>query len=143
MRRSAHPLTASLLALVLLPAQAPPSPASLILGTWHGTSLCVDPQTDRACHDEEVIYDVDSAAGPRGPVQMRADKVIAGVREFMGTLRLIYDSTTHTWSADLATARVHARWTFEPRGEVLAGTLSELPTNRLVRRVTARRTRTR
>ena len=132
-------LAAGVLLVAALPAPAHPQAATLILGTWHGTSICADPQTDRACHDEEVFYQIDSAAGPRGPVRFRADKVVAGVREDMGTLSLTSDSTGRIWSADLKTARSQARWTFEPQGEVMLGTLTELPSNRLIRRVQVRR----
>ncbi len=126
------------LALALLLPQTPQTPAARILGTWQGRSICADRQVDRACVDEEVIYDVDSASSPRGPVRMRADKVVSGVRQAMGVLRLGFDSTTQVWSAEL-TARLHARWSFAVRGDVLEGTLTELPSERLVRRATARR----
>jgi hypothetical protein len=126
------------LSLAGLIFQEPGTPAAMIVGTWRGTSTCVDPQADRACRDEVVVYDVDSAAGPRGPVRMSADKVVEGVRQPMGLLRLQYDSASHSWFADF-TARVHARWSFEPRGDVMVGTLRELPSARLVRRVTVRR----
>lgn len=141
MRRSVYGLVASAAFLAFVTAKVPQEPARQIVGTWHGTSICADPQTDRACRDEEVIYDVDSAASPRGPVRFRADKVVAGVRENMGTLHLTYDSTTQSWSADLTTARIQARWTFQPQGETMVGALRELPSNRLMRRVAVRRTR--
>jgi hypothetical protein len=122
-----------------LAAQSRPGPVAAILGTWHGTSTCVDRARDTACHDEEVIYQVDSAAGPTGPVRMVADKVVNGSRESMGELWLRYDTTTRAWSAELR-ARFHMRWSFEPNGDEMSGTLSELPSGRLIRRVAARRT---
>jgi hypothetical protein len=132
-------LALSTLPLALLTAQGPTAPAAQILGAWRGTSTCVDPQVDRACHDEEVIYVVDSAAGPRGPVSMRADKVVQGVRQPMGAFRLTYDSSTASWLAEFTTARFRARWTFEVRDSAMTGRLSELPSQRLVRRIAARR----
>src|ERR1044072_7087199 len=59
--------------------QAPGTPASAILGTWRGTSICVDRATDRSCRDETVVYEVDSAAGPSrggagGPAPRRGGK---------------------------------------------------------------------
>jgi hypothetical protein len=122
-----------------LSAQSRPGPVAGILGTWHGTSICVDRARDTACHDEEVIYQVDSAAGPAGPVRMVADKVVDGARESMGELRLRYDTTTRAWSAELR-ARSHMRWSFEPKGDAMSGTLIELPSGRLIRRVAVRRT---
>jgi hypothetical protein len=124
--------------LAILVFQTPDTPANRILGTWHGTSICVDRQVDRACNDEEVIYEVDSAAGPEGPVRLRADKVVNGIREFMGVLQLQYDSTTQSWSQEFTT-RVHGRWTFEPQGDAMVGALRELPSERLIRRINVRR----
>jgi hypothetical protein len=121
--------------------QTPDTPAAKVLGTWRGTSICADPHVDRSCRDEEVVYDIDSAVGPSGPVRMRADKVMSGVRQSMGALRLRYDSMTHTWSAEIMT-RFQSRWSFEPHGDVMAGALTELPSQRRVRRVTVRRAST-
>lgn len=121
-----------------LPAQSRSSPANGILGTWRGSSICVDPTRDTACHDEEVIYHVDSAASPTGPVRMQADKVVNGSRQRMGALQLRYDTTAHAWWVELST-RFHARWSFEPQGDRMVGTLDELPSGRVVRRVAVRR----
>ena len=110
------------------------SPADLILGAWHGTSLCVDKQVDRACNDEEVIYVIDSAAGPRGPVRWQADKIVNGARELMGIAHMTYDSTAKTWFWDIPSSR-HGRFTFALRGDSIVGDLRELPSQRLVRRV--------
>ena len=57
---------------------------SLVIGTWHGTSICVDPWTDTACHDEEVIYVVDAPSRAGGPVRLHMDKVVHGMLEDMG-----------------------------------------------------------
>jgi predicted GH43/DUF377 family glycosyl hydrolase len=114
------------------------TPAAAIVGTWHGTSLCVDKQVDRACRDEEVIYEIDSAAGPRGPVRWQADKIVNGVRGNMGVLRLMYDPPAQSWFFDMQT-RFHARWTVAVHGDSLIGDLQELPAHRLVRRIAAGR----
>jgi hypothetical protein len=126
-------------ALALLAAQGPPTPAALISGTWHGTSSCLDRIVDRACRDEEVVYKVDSAAGPRGPVSIRADKVVNGVPQPMGVFRLNYDSTSASWFVEFSTSRFRGRWTYEVHDSVMVGRLSELPSQRLVRRVAVRR----
>lgn len=121
-----------------LSAQAAPSPASAILGSWRGSSTCVDPTRDTACRNEEVTYQVDSAAGPSGPVRMSADKIVNGSRQPMGDFRLSYDAAQRLWSADLQT-RMPIRWSFAPNGCQMSGTLTELPSGRVIRRVTARR----
>jgi len=113
------------------------TPAAAILGAWHGTSLCADTQVDRACHDEEVIYVIDSAAGPHGPVRWQADKIVNGVRELMGISTFTYDSAAKTWFWDRFTFAVGAG------GDSLIGDLRELPSHRLVRRVAVGRCTTR
>jgi beta-1,2-mannosidase len=116
----------------------PQAPADRILGTWHGTSICVDKQVDSACHDEAVVYVIDSAAGPRGPVRWQADKIVNQVREPMGVSRLTYDSSGDNWFVDI-NARFRGRWTLMVRGDSIVGDLSELPAHRLVRRIAVQR----
>ena len=125
----------ALIPLTLLILQGPGTPASLIRGTWRGTSTCVEPAVDRACQDEQVIYQVDSATGPQGPVTLRADKLVNGVPQTMGTFRLSYDSSTRVWFVDFS-ARLRGRWTFEVQPRLMTGRLTELPSGRVVRRVT-------
>lgn len=110
------------------------APADLILGAWHGTSLCVDKQVDQACHDEEALYVIDSAAGPRGPVRWQADKILNGVRVSMGISRLTYDSAAGNWSWEFQ-ARLRGRFTLAVRGDSLVGDLREVASQRLVRRI--------
>jgi len=121
-----------------LSAQAAPGPADTILGTWRGSSTCADPTRDTACRDEEVIYEVDSAASPNGPVRMLADKVVNGSRQPMGGFHLTYDAVQRVWSVELRT-RIRARWSFAPAGDKMSGTLTEVPSGRLIRRVAVRR----
>jgi len=121
-----------------LEAQSTAGPAASILGTWEGTSLCADRAHDPACRDEHVIYQIDSAAGPNGPVRMVADKIVNGARVNMGIDRLQYDTLAHVWFMDIQT-RFHARWSFAPKGAEMSGTLVELPAGRVVRHVTVRR----
>ena len=125
-----------LLAFVCLMLQA--ARPGDILGTWRGTSICADPAHDTACKNEDVIYQVDSLMIPAGPVRMSADKIVNGIRQPMGVFWLRYDSTTHVWSAEFR-ARFNARWSFEPKGDRMTGTLVELPSGRVVRRVTTSR----
>jgi len=129
---------AGLLCLLLLQGNSPP--ADLIVGSWHGTSLCADKQVDRACHDEEVIYVIDSAAGPRGPVRMQADKIVNGAREPMGAFRLTYDSTGKRWFVDI-TMRTSMHWSFAVQGDSLLGEAREMPARRLFRRIAVGRCR--
>ena len=119
---------------LLLLLQGGRAPADAIVGAWHGTSLCADKQVDIACKDEEALYVIDSAAGPRGPVRWQAYKIVNGAPELMGVSRFTYDSTAGTWFWDL-NARVRGRFTFSVRGDSLIGDLREGPSRRLVRRI--------
>jgi len=125
------------LPIVLLAAGGAQEPVPDVLGMWRGTSTCVDRAHYPACQDENVIYRVDSAAGPRGPVTMHADKLVNGVREPMGAFRLTYDSAANAWATEFTTPRFHGRWVFEVHLQLLLGRLTELPSGRLSRRVAA------
>jgi hypothetical protein len=109
-----------------------------LLGTWHGTSACVDRARLPACNNEEVVYE----ARPRGPgsdsVALRADKVVNGKRESMGELAFVR-ATPATWVAELHTSRVRGRWVLEVHGDSLTGRLIDLGSNELVRLVALHR----
>ena len=125
------------LPVVLLAALGAQEPAASVLGMWRGVSTCVDRSHYPACQDEDVIYQVDSAAGPRGPVTMHADKLVNGVRQPMGAFRLTYDSAANAWATEFTTPRFHGRWVFEVHLQLMLGRLTELPSGRLARRVAA------
>jgi len=108
-----------------------------ILGTWQGTSICVDKVAFPACHDEEVIYVVRPATQPDSVI-MGADKVVHGAREFMGEL-VFGRGTDGAWHSVLQSPRVQARWTLRVEGTRMSGTLVELPSGRQIRAVSVRR----
>ena len=58
------------------------TPAQLI-GTWRGTSICIDLTAAPACHDETVVYEFTPGSRP-GAVHWAADKVVAGQRQPIG-----------------------------------------------------------
>lgn len=132
-------LRPALLAGCLLLATAAPAAAQTIAGIWRGTSACVDHVRDPACRDEVVVYTITPADSPAGSVILRADKIIAGTPEFMYSLPFTGDSTTRTWWAEFAGPRFSGRWEYTFRDSTAQGTLVELPTSRLVRRITLRR----
>ncbi len=116
----------------------PPSAENSFLGTWHGTSVCVDRTTDTACKDEEVVYVVKAIPSVRDTVEMEAFKIINGERVSMGTLNPAYSQASRQWTFELG-ARVRAVWAFQVKDSTLTGTLSELPSKRLIRRAYASR----
>jgi hypothetical protein len=57
-------------------------------------------------------------------------------------VNLSVGSGTHARQTAEIMTRFQSRWCFEPHGDVMAGALTELPSQRRVRRVTVRRAST-
>lgn len=128
-----------LASLPVLIAWASAAPQAVdIVGSWRGTSLCVDKTHFPACHDEQVIYDVRGKGSVRDTVTVRADKVVNGVREFMAEFdfHLVADGS---WVADYQTARVHFQIALRVRGAHMTGSLTDEPTGRRVRAISLER----
>jgi hypothetical protein len=114
-----------------------PTPAS-ILGTWHGTSICVDKAAFPACHDEEIVYEVRPAPQSPDSVTLRADKVVGGVSEFMSEL-VFGQGPGGEWSSVFQSQRYRSRWTVRVEGSRMTGALIDLPSGRQVRAVSLQR----
>src|SRR6476620_2623864 len=80
-------------------------PVEEIVGTWRGTSACVDRQAAPACTDEEVIYEIVVGAGRSEAVTVTADKVVDGKRVSMGSLDFTLEPTSRSWTSELETPR--------------------------------------
>src|SRR5512144_2989995 len=90
--------------------EAPGGPADDIVGTWRGSSVCVDRQAAPACTDEQVIYEIRASPGQPNTVTVRADKVVDGKRVSMGVLDFTLDAKTGGWTTEFETPRMHALW---------------------------------
>ncbi len=113
--------------------------AQSILGRWHGTSTCVVAEWNRACNNEQVIYDFVPAPPDANHVILHAAKLVGDQPESMGDLAFNYSPTPGTWDSDFANERVRIRWTFLVRGDTLVGELTILPTLQIARHVVASR----
>jgi hypothetical protein len=122
-------------------ASAQDANAKAILGTWRGTSICVNLEASPGCKNEEVIYEFRELTPPiAGKLNLNADKIVDGKAVPMGELELVWVSAEGAWSCEIQTPRVHSLWTFKQlRGDELAGTLVQLPDRTLVRKAAARR----
>ena len=101
-----------------------------VLGRWEGESRCVGKPS--ACHDEHVLYQVDST----GPGKFRVDgsRVAGADTVDMGPL-----SCAGAGAPNAIVCQVPAgTWRFAVVGDHLEGTLT-LPDRTLGRRVVARR----
>jgi len=106
--------------------------AAALVGSWHGTSKCVDLEHFPNCHDEEVIFDAVNRGGSGDTVTVRADKIVQGHREFMGELDYVRGKDG-LWVAEFRNERVQIRLTLRVAGNQLIGQLIDVPSGRLVR----------
>jgi hypothetical protein len=109
-----------------------------ITGSWRGTSLCVDKEHFPACKNEQVIYDARAKGTSRDTVTIRADKVVNGVREFMGEFDY-HRAADSSWVADYQNPRVHIQIVLRVRATHLTGTLTDIPSGRRVRDIALER----
>jgi hypothetical protein len=107
---------------------------SHFLGTWHGTSTCVNRKVAPACKDETVVYEVGRSEKPQAAL-LKADKIVDGKRVPMGELEFIYSEKDGCWRAELTTPRVEGIWCLVVDGQNMTGGLRVLPSNSEVRKV--------
>lgn len=103
-----------------------------LVGSWHGTSKCVDRAHFPNCHDEEVIFDVVARGKSGDTVTVRADKIVQGHREFMGELDYVRGANG-VWTAEFRNERVQSRFTLRVSASRLIGQLIDIPSRRIVR----------
>jgi hypothetical protein len=110
-----------------------------IVGSWSGSSICVDRRAAPACNDEQVVYEINASPGKPDTVTANADKVVDGKRLSMGVLEFTHDAKSGSWTSELETPRVHGLWRLTVNGAVLTGTLTLLPSRAVVRRIDLRK----
>jgi hypothetical protein len=108
---------------------------SKLFGAWSGESVCVDKENFPACNDEQVVYHVAAASGKLDTVTIRADKIVNGKPETMGTFDFIYDQRKQTLTSEFKNSRVHIIFELAVKGDTLEGTLSTLPDKAIVRHI--------
>src|SRR5262249_10557191 len=101
-------------------APAPAHPASEILGSWRGTSVCTDLKVAPACHDETVVYDFVPGDKP-GTVVWKADKIVDGKRLPMGEMDIAFDGATGAWTATFDGPRGRSVWRLTITGTHISG----------------------
>ena len=137
MRRTA--LLAIALLLIGVHAKAEQR-AGDIIGRWRGSSICVKIESNRACHDEEVLYTF--AASPDDPkrIRLKAEKKVGGEFGWMYDMDFTYDPDSGTWNSEFKTRRgQRGIWSYAIEGEVMKGTCTMLPEKTVVRNVLVRR----
>jgi hypothetical protein len=124
--------------VVILTSISASAQAVDIIGSWRGTSLCVDKEHFPACKDEQVIYDVRRKDSVRDTVTVRADKIVNGEREFMGEFDF-HRTADSSWVADYQNSRTSIQILLRVRGAQLTGMLMDVPSGRRVRTITLER----
>lgn len=94
--------------------------ADPISGTWEGTSLCqVKPSP---CHDERVIYRIKPTAPQNYTID--AYKLVAGEEQFMGSIKVAYDTPSHSLNGSIAGQRGTATVHFSLKRRHLSGSMT-------------------
>jgi hypothetical protein len=100
-------------------SQKPTSDESVLVGDWRGDSICqVRPS---ACHDEDSLYHFTKVDGKTGAYSLKADKIVNGQPETMGTLDCTYDTKAQALECSIP-ARAVLRFTWE--GKEMHGTMT-------------------
>jgi len=110
-----------------------------ILGTWKGTSTCVDRVRYPACKDEVVVYEFREMAGAPETVLLQGDKIVGGQRVNMGELEFVWDAGEGAWLSEFRIRNNHGLWRFVVHGTSLEGPLVDLPEKNLARKVAVKR----
>ena len=130
---------AALTLAIALDSPAEPARRDEILGTWTGTSTCVDRTRHPACKDEVVVYEFREKSGAPDSVSLQADKIVDGQRVTMGELDFAWDSGEGAWLGEFRIRNNHGLWKFVVHGTSMEGTLVDLPEKNLVRKVAVKR----
>jgi len=132
MRLRALPAAALILCAAAVRAEA--GAASKIVGTWRGTSTCVDRAAAPACNDETVVYEVTAVDGAADRVRIQADKIVNGERGTMGTIEYRL-SSDGSWKGEFQSPRARSAWRLVVDGDRMTGTGTLLPSNAVIRRM--------
>ncbi len=103
-----------------------------VVGTWEGESVC---QVPKPCTTEHVIYEIRQDA--TGQITMKADKVVNGERQWMGTLNCLWFPPK--LSCPMTNVSKPGDWTFWLDKDTLRGTLTIREGNVLYRKIMVKR----
>lgn len=107
--------------------------SSDILGVWRGESICVDREIAPACKDEVLIFEFTPESGKPGEVHLKADKIVNGERMAMGEMTF-HRTEKGAWESEFKNARFHGVRAYTVSGDELKGTLTDVPTGKLIRK---------
>jgi hypothetical protein len=94
-----------------------PVPDSLFYGIWKGTSICQIKSSP--CRDENVVYHI-AKSGKENLIEIKANKIVNGAEEEMGTIDFRYDPKTREI---ISVSQPNAIWKFKKDRNSISGTL--------------------
>ena len=135
-----HPaFRAGLTGLALAIGSVPASGQSRsIVGSWRGTSICIDREHDPACKDEQVVYEARVSHTAPDTLTISADKFVNGNREAMREYACIPQDDGSRVS-EVRTPRYHLLLILQVAGDRLTGTLTDLDSGIRVRDIALER----
>src|SRR5262249_28249497 len=92
---------------------------AFLAGDWRGESICQI--RDSACHDEDSLYHFTKVSGKPGVYSLKADKIVNGQPETMGTLDCSYDAKAQALECAIP-QRAVLRFTWQ--GKEMQGTMT-------------------
>jgi len=119
-------------------ARGLPRKTDEIVGTWRGTSTCVDRVAAPSCNDEQVVYEVATSPDAPEKVTIKGDRIVDGKRVFMGDLEYT-PAKDGSWTAEFQSPRVHSQWRLVVSGDSMTGSAILLPSGAVVRRLALQR----
>ena len=108
------------------------------VGTWRGTSTCVNREFAPACKDEVVVYEVTRTDKPEA-AHLKAYKIVQGEKGLMGESDFTFDAKKGCWSSEFRNDKVHIVQYLTIDGTTMTGTLSDVPTGTKVREMALKR----
>jgi hypothetical protein len=119
---------------------APSAPKSDIVGVWKGSSICAKVEGNEFCHDETVVYNFIDVPDKPTTVALKAARVVDGTVEPMYELYFNWQPATGLWTCEFTRSRFNGVWAYAVHGDAMTGTATIVPSNKVVRNVTAKRT---
>jgi hypothetical protein len=118
--------------------------ASQVVGDWEGESKCVNLEAAPACRDEHVIFHITRVRDKQnkvidGSVFVRADKVVDKKNLTMGYLTFKVDLSTYSIQNVFKNKKGGGVWNLSIKNNQMTGTLTQLPGNVVVRKLTLAR----
>lgn len=96
--------------------------AADIVGTWRGTSVCVDKKNHPACNDEQAFYEIRAVRSSRDTVIVKAQKMVNGTAELVSEDKFARHADG-SWQADVPAPRYRIHITLRVAGDSLTGIL--------------------